>query len=194
MDAMAKQLGQTYREKNTHELIELAGKNSLTDTAYAVLNEILIERGVDLDSVTSFRAKNAEKELAKEKTFSNLASLPKRIAARLIDIFGIVILVGIPLTKIGGDSQDGSFSKTLFLVVFWAYFLFSDGIFGQGVGKRVMKIKVVNFGTNKSCSFAQSFWRNLSGVLIIDWFLALGKKQMRLGDMIANTQVVNAEQ
>lgn len=193
MDAMAKQLRQTYQEKDTEELVEMASKNSLTDTAYAVLDEILAERGADLESVRSLRAKNTEKELVEEKSLSNLASIPKRFAAKFIDTFGIVILIGIPLITLGGNPPDDSFSKAAFLVIFWAYFLLSDGMFGQGVGKRLMKIKVVKYGTNKSCTFGQSFWRNLSAIFLFDWFFALGKKQMRLGDMIASTQVVNAK-
>lgn len=192
MDAMAKQLRQTYQEKDTEELVELAGKNSLTDTAYATLHEILVERGISLESVSSLRAENTEKELVEEKILSNLASIPKRFAAKLIDTFGIAFLIGLPLTMLGGNSSDDSFSKTAFLVIFWIYFLFSDGLFGQGVGKRLMKIKVVKYETNNSCTFGQSFWRNFSAIFLFDWFFALGKKRMRLGDMIANTQVVNS--
>lgn len=194
MDAMAKQLRQTYQEKDTEELVELAGKNSLTDTAYAVLEEILVERGVDLvSSVKSLRDKNAEKELAEVMSLSHLASIPKRFAAKLIDTLGIVILIGIPLTNLGDDPAADSHYKAAFFIIFSTYFLFSDGVFGQSVGKRLMKIKVVKNETNKSCSFGQSFWRNLSAIFLWDWFFALGKKRMRLGDMIANTQVVNTK-
>lgn len=194
MDAMAKQLRQTYQEKDTEELIELASKNSLTDTAYAVLGEVLNERGVDLESsVRSLRAKNAEKESVEVRSQSHLASTPKRFAAKLIDTLGIVILIGIPLSNLGGEPPGNSVYKAAYVLIFCAYFLFSDGVFGQGVGKRLMKIKVVKYGTNKSCSFGQSFWRNFSAIFLFDWLFALGKKRMRLGDMIANTQVVNAE-
>lgn len=55
-----------------------------------------------------------------------------------------------------------------------------------------MKIKVVQYGTTRPCTYGQSFWRNLSEIFVFDWFFALGKRRMRLGDMIANTQVVNA--
>jgi hypothetical protein len=47
--------------------------------------------------------------------------------------------------------------------------------------------------STRSCSFGQSFWRNLAGLFVFDWLSALGKKRMRLGDMIASTEVVNSK-
>lgn len=46
MSAMADQLRETYRSKETDELVELAGKTTLTDAAYEILGEILVSRGV----------------------------------------------------------------------------------------------------------------------------------------------------
>jgi uncharacterized RDD family membrane protein YckC len=80
------------------------------------------------------------------------------------------------------------------LTIPWlVYFLFKDGLGGQSVGKRMMKIRVVHHDTKRPCSFGQSFWRNLPSIFVFDWLFALGKRQMRLGDMIANTEVVNSK-
>lgn len=46
MSAMADQLRETCQSKETDELIELAGKTTLTDAAYEILGEILVSRGV----------------------------------------------------------------------------------------------------------------------------------------------------
>lgn len=128
MDAMAAQLRQDYAEKETEELIELGSKTTLTATAYAVLDEILVSRGVDLESVRSLRARNAEQEKQEEESASNLASIPRRLAAKLIDTWGVILLIGIPATTLQDDMPElAAGFKAVFLLVFWAYFLFSDG-------------------------------------------------------------------
>jgi hypothetical protein len=54
-----------------------------------------------------------------------------------------------------------------------------------------MQIAVVDASTGKACTFGRSFVRNLFlGFGLLDWTFLLGKKQQRLGDMAANTLVV----
>jgi uncharacterized RDD family membrane protein YckC len=194
MDAMTAQLRETYQSKETEELIELGGKTTLTETAYSVLEEVLVSRAIDLAAVRASRTQTAESERLEEEALSRLASIPKRFIAKLIDTWGILLFAGLLLGILTGIGLP-DLSKKLELVVVFAYalyFFLKDGLTGQSLGKRVMKIKVVRYDTNKPCTLGQSIWRNLSGILFFDWFFALGKKRMRLGDMIANTQVVKA--
>jgi uncharacterized RDD family membrane protein YckC len=191
MDAMAAQLRETYQGKDTEELVELAGQNTLTDTAYEALEEVLTSRGINVDSITVLRVKNAEKERLEEERFSRSASLPIRLIAKVIDTWGILIPAAVLLMPLNSFSPELAKQADGALISAWfGYFLFKDGFAGQSIGKRIMKIQVLNSDTNKPCTFGQSFWRNLSGIFFFDWLFAFGKRRMRLGDMIANTHVV----
>ncbi|WP_416236708.1 RDD family protein [Vibrio owensii] len=90
-----------------------------------------------------------------------------------------------------GLSQDSSgliaFSAAAF------YFLLSDGFAqGQSLGKKLLGISVIDSVTGKSCSYPQSFFRNVLTPIIgmIDAIFILGKRRQRLGDKLAKTVVV----
>ena len=73
------------------------------------------------------------------------------------------------------------------------YVLFQDGLAnGQSLGKKLMRTSVIDSNTANSCSFGQSFLRNLllSILGFIDWVFIFGKKRQRLGDKAAHTYVV----
>ena len=72
------------------------------------------------------------------------------------------------------------------------YFLFSDGLpNGQSIGKRILKIRVVDIETLHPCSLSQSFIRNITFPLgIIDWMFIFFGSHRRLGDFMASTIVV----
>ena len=74
------------------------------------------------------------------------------------------------------------------------YMLFRDAIPGQGIGKRLFKIRVVQMDSGKPCTLGQSLTRNaLHFLMLIDALFALGRKKMRLGDILAGTKVVNRQ-
>ncbi len=80
----------------------------------------------------------------------------------------------------------------LFLVPF-LYFVLSDSLpNGQSIGKRVLGLYVVSKSTGKPCTIVQSIVRNVFTPIlgVFDAILILGKKRQRLGDLMANTQVV----
>lgn len=52
---MTDQLREIYQSKETDELVELTGKATLIDAAYEILDEILVLRGVNIDSVNTIR-------------------------------------------------------------------------------------------------------------------------------------------
>lgn len=55
LNAMTDQLREIYQSKETDELVELTGKATLIDAAYEILDEILVLRGVNIDSVNTIR-------------------------------------------------------------------------------------------------------------------------------------------
>jgi uncharacterized RDD family membrane protein YckC len=75
----------------------------------------------------------------------------------------------------------------------FAYFLLADALpGGQSLGKRAMKIAVVDAFSGVPCRWYQSLGRNLLGFLgIIDWAFIFGETKQRLGDLLANTIVID---
>jgi uncharacterized RDD family membrane protein YckC len=81
------------------------------------------------------------------------------------------------------------------LVGLWptSYWFLSDGLEGgQSIGKRWIHTRVIAADTGESCSFKQSFLRNLTLTFLgpIDVLFIFGEKHQRLGDKLANTIVV----
>ena len=73
------------------------------------------------------------------------------------------------------------------------YTLLADGLEGgQSIGKRLVGIRVVSMATGASCTFGQSFLRNLLLMILgpIDWIFIFGERHQRLGDKAAGTIVI----
>jgi uncharacterized RDD family membrane protein YckC len=91
------------------------------------------------------------------------------------------------------------------------YLLISDGLFdGRSLGKKILRLKVISLSTGSSGTFRDSILRNttlavalllykipLVGwlfvivIIALEFLLMLGNKDgMRLGDDIANTEVI----
>ena len=91
--------------------------------------------------------------------------------------------------------MEASLAGVIKIVVPLLYFVFSDALpGGQSLGKKLLGIKVVSKTTGKPCNILQSFLRNaFSPILgIIDAALILGRERQRLGDLFANTIVVES--
>lgn len=73
-----------------------------------------------------------------------------------------------------------------------AYFLLSDSLpNGQSIGKKLLKMRVVNGKTGEACSVVQSFLRNITFPLgIFDWVFIFFGSHRRLGDFLASTIVI----
>lgn len=120
-----------------------------------------------------------------------------RILAKLIDLIIVIIL-----WKTFPNSG-------LFIGIF--YLLISDGIFrGRSIGKKLLRLRVINTERNYHADFRDSIIRNLSigaplffliipiigwliclFVIIIEFIITIGdKEQKRLGDFLAHTQVI----
>lgn len=130
-----------------------------------------------------------------EKTNINIIFF--RCLAKLIDLF-IVITIWKLIPSAG-----------LFIGIF--YLLISDGIFkGKSIGKKFLRLRVVNLERQSHADFRDSIVRNLSlglpllfltipiigwllygAVLIFELILIIGDSEgKRLGDHLANTGIM----
>ncbi|UXZ96078.1 RDD family protein [Pseudomonas phytophila] len=120
-----------------------------------------------------------------------LASPWRRLAAQTIDLIVaslIVAICAVPLLLI--SSALGA----LLAPLAYAYLLFADAIWnGQSLGKKVMKIVVMDEQNLVPCGYLQAFVRNLLKLLLLflDWIFIFFDSQKRIGDMAASTIVVN---
>ncbi|MFT4102755.1 MAG: RDD family protein [Burkholderiaceae bacterium] len=122
-----------------------------------------------------------------------LASLGARFVAQIIDnviAFALAFAAGFALSLPGGaDSLVGIGA----LLCWFGYHLLSDGLAnGQSLGKRVMKIAVVQGPQRIPCSYGRSIVRNITLLFLglFDWVFILGASRRRLGDHLADTEVI----
>ncbi len=130
----------------------------------------------------------------------------RRIAAALIDAAIIAILLVVIAKGLGDEgttkrslwAETEGGPRTLFLLLTFAYFFGTELLWGQTLGKRVMKIRVVGEDGAKLGAGAAAI-RNV--VRFIDalpvlyiiggiTFFATGARRARLGDLAAKTKVV----
>jgi uncharacterized RDD family membrane protein YckC len=178
-----------YADLSTDELLRLRS-TELTEEARQVLDAEVSSREDQDDS-----AEAAGKVHIFQIEHSSLASIEARIAAKLIDFLlplAIAFLVSYAsFIAMSAKSSDvvGNIALALCLV----YWLFKDGFGGQGIGKRIMKIQVIEHATGSACSPPRSLIRAIPmGLGVIDCAFALGKDRRRLGDMAAGTSVIRA--
>ena len=123
------------------------------------------------------------------------ASRTNRLIAQIID--DIIAVLPIGASSVVVRVGEGVGTILVLLAVLWAlfYVFMSDGFQnGQSYGKRALGIRVVDEKTQASCSFGQSFLRNLLLAILgpIDWIFIFGDKHQRLGDKLAGTSVIVA--
>jgi uncharacterized RDD family membrane protein YckC len=132
--------------------------------------------------------------------------LGRRVAAAVIDALIVLVLLVVVAKTLGDEGAtkrsiwaetEGS-PRAVFLLLTFAYFFGTELVWGQTIGKRVMKLRVVGLDGAKLTAGAAAI-RNV--VRFIDAFPALyvvgaialftvGNKQARLGDLAAKTKVV----
>lgn len=84
------------------------------------------------------------------------------------------------------------------IVVKWAaiisisltLFTLRDLITGRSIGKRVMKLKIIDAKSGKRANLMQCFLRNITSLIAPVDFIYYHKKGFRLGDRLAGTAVV----
>jgi uncharacterized RDD family membrane protein YckC len=128
-----------------------------------------------------------------------LASRGSRLLAQFLDgliavaIIGVGVLIGFVLSKDSDDAGTPILFTITSVVLALLYILLSDGFEnGQSYGKRALHIAVIDATTGRPCSFGKSLLRNLTLEILgpIDWLFIFSAKRQRLGDMFANTVVV----
>jgi uncharacterized RDD family membrane protein YckC len=133
----------------------------------------------------------------------------RRIGALIVDsvLFGIVF-VAVGLATGGGSSGHGHAAVRLtggpflvYLAVWWAYFTICEGVTGQTLGKRLLKIRVAS-EDGGAASLGQAAARNLLRLVdvlpvlyivgLISVFATGRGRRQRVGDLAARTRVVAA--
>ena len=190
MEVSAESLYQRYSSMESEELIELHHAGNLTDMALEVLERVLSEKDVS----TAERTEVVESLEKESRETVPLASIGDRFVAQIIDAVIAFIVLFIPLITFGGKSDTAA---GIGAVAYILYLLFQDALpNGQSIGKRIIKIAVVNKTSGKSCGIGASLVRNIVLVFLgfIDLLFLGSKLRQRLGDMAANTIVINAEE
>jgi uncharacterized RDD family membrane protein YckC len=183
-------LREHYERQDTEELLEIARKD-LTEEARSVLHEVLSKRGLPVKEAEAARSDAVRRQAAQTEADKRLAPPIVRLVAFAIDSLGLGIVLFAVLLPLRIWSED--VHAIAFNIVWWTYFLLRDGIPGQSIGKRLLKIRVVEIESGRSCTWSKSLWRNISHfVFLLDALFVLSHRRMRLGDMIAGTVVVRS--
>jgi uncharacterized RDD family membrane protein YckC len=121
------------------------------------------------------------------------ASRSDRLLGQFIDsIIGALPVIGaVVITWFSGALGIAS----MLGAALWsmAYYLFADGLRdGQSYGKRYVGMRVIDARSGASCTFGQSFVRNLLLAFLgpLDWIFIFGEQHQRLGDKAAGTVVI----
>jgi len=134
-----------------------------------------------------------------------VASWPRRVAAQLVDIVASILLcsligswLGLADERAAMESEYLLASVALYSGVYFAYFLLSEGLSGQSLGKWVMRIGVIS-SSGRRASLVRVALRNLlrpwpflvpTAYLVGSIVLLLTPLNQRLGDLLAGTCVV----
>ena len=184
------QLRSYYERQDTEELLEIAAKD-LTEEARTVLNQVLDARGIGRDVAEKVQERVAKASAANTKLNLLLGKPSVRLVAFLVDAIGSSLIAYVVLSPLFLISEKAYEIGVLASV--WSYLLFRDAKLGQSVGKRMLKLRVVDIESGAKCTWTQSLWRNLSHFcFFIDALFLLINRRMRLGDMIAGTIVVRS--
>lgn len=127
----------------------------------------------------------------------NYASLWERGVAVFLDT--ILILLFLYLLTVFKPFEDPNLVLPYLILVYLvplAYFITCEGVYGQTIGKKIMKIKVV--GDRKKVGLKKSLIRNVLRVVdILPFFYIIGvisiiytSRNQRLGDLTARTFVI----
>jgi len=178
-------LGDHYRRLDTGELLEIARKD-LTAEARQVLNAVLEQRGA---ATAAGPEAGIRPRPAASGTEPEFAPRWARMVAFSVDLAGAIIIPLVLLLPLGFVSEN--LYVYGYLLSCNGYLLLRDALPKQSLGKRLMKLRVVQAGSGVRCTGKQSLLRNLPQLLfLIDAAFILGERRMRLGDHLAGTRVV----
>ena len=195
MDAMEAQLRETYASWDTEELMQHSARGGLSETAERVLAEELARREVSPATIEATRTHLAKASAQSEELRLRLAPVLIRLVAGAIDHIGVLVAItavnfGVFVTT---PKAVADFIGWVSILLWIAYIFFKDGFDGQSIGKRILRIRVVDKQSGEPCTLPKSFLRGLVGLLgLIDLVFVFGTNRQRLADHAANTLVVRA--
>ena len=188
MPTNEEKLRNNFQLLSTEHLLERLKNGGLTESAEKIIEQVLSERNIAPESLARIsKAIDAEID-----SLNNLASIWLRFLARIIDTSIALIFLTLGAYF---SSQEFVMPSTVGTALLIIYFLFADGLpKGKSIGKRLLRIAVIDERTKQPISYFQSLGRNITLPIIglIDWVLILGKKRQRLGDLLAKTIVIKA--
>lgn len=197
MNATEARLRETYSGRRTEVLVDLLEQGGLTEVAERVIRGVLAERESTPGERAVPRQAPASSAVRREPLDLQLAPLWARLVASQLDFWLALLVLAVISTAIEfltahhSGIQD-TVGKAGMLLLF-GYLLAKDGFNGQGIGKRLLKIRVVDSETGAPCELHKSCLRGLVGLLgIFDVIFIFGQRRQRLGDHAAKTLVVRA--
>jgi len=128
------------------------------------------------------------------------AGILKRAIAYTLDfIFLTIVVYAVSLVSQYAPVIISFLLIVIFSLMTFFYFSILETIYGQTLGKKILKIRVVDFN-GKNPSFLRALLRNLFRLIdFLPVFYMLGiililatKNKQRLGDLIAKTMVIKA--
>ena len=128
--------------------------------------------------------------------FANLNFRTLRLSSMLLDHMFVTIIVIVPslLFTILKIEFNTDVDRIFWFASLFLYFN-KDVVRGRSVAKRLQGYKVVKLGTDEIASSLQCYLRNI--VIPIFWplevLITYFNPKRRLGDFLANTEVVSAE-
>ena len=133
------------------------------------------------------------------------SNILKKIIAIIIDYFFVMGITLILLFVFGKPDEHGEYALKgiymLFPISFWfTYTVVVEQISGATLGNNLVGLKPVSLNElNKKITLTQSILRHLLDPLDLSlWFITIiimiiSEKKQRLGDMLANTVVINVK-
>jgi uncharacterized RDD family membrane protein YckC len=133
----------------------------------------------------------------------------RRLAAAFIEIGLLVLLAYFLIQSLPVLSKNPAIAFDegayfLFVMLMWlaifSYILFKDALFnGQSVMKKLLGLRVIGIRSQIKCRWYQSFFRNIilliPFVFVIELIMVIfNPSGRRLGDLLAGTAVVGADQ
>lgn len=123
-----------------------------------------------------------------------LATLPQRAIAFFLDT--LIALGGITVVNfllfLYAPFEISNAVGQASLVVMVAYFFLRDAKHGQSIGKKIVKLRVIQHSTGMPANPLHSILRNIPLALLwwLEPFVVLQKSKRRLGDLLGSTSVV----
>ncbi|EMB44853.1 RDD family protein [Treponema denticola] len=121
----------------------------------------------------------------------------KRIGAFLIDFIITAMIMNIPFwilvmyPTIKGQQPSDVILRTLIsTLIAFLYLILRDLPSKGSIGKRILKLKIINSETKKLTTSKQRFLRNITWLLNWIEIIAYIITKKRIGDRIAKTEVV----